>query len=73
MNIDYLIESERKKIRELISVLDFEKGKKQIEKYGFYTVSINHKNNLPQGEMSIVLHENPDSLSNPNFHNHDYY
>ncbi len=76
MNIDHLIVSERRKAKKLASTLDLQKGIEQFKKYGFLTIPHEHKDNKPQGGISIVMHGDPlpaNFNKPPFFHNHDYY
>lgn len=73
MQIDYLIESEREKAVRLGHTAS-KKYIQQIQKYGFFTVSIEHEENAVINGISIVLHGPPMKQKRPPlFHNHDYY
>ena len=73
MQIDCLIESEREKAVRLGHTAS-KKYIQQIQKYGFFTVSIEHEENAVINGISIVLHGPPMKQKRPPlFHNHDYY
>lgn len=73
MNIDELIQAERAKQRKLQQSLDRTVYHQQFRKRGFFTVTIEHKGNMPKHGIAVVLHGEPEVNPHIAFHNHDYY